>query len=335
MKLKINILTSADYPTFSHEFDEKKYGSVYDVHENCYDQDIVWDIILVYENIKHPVCLKHHKGGLLFCSGEPPLSRVYPQQFVNQFNVFRTTHRHISHPNVINSHIALNWHFGLSFKTKNQKYKFEELCNLPCPSKEKLFSVVTSSKKMMPGHNYRQNLIANLRRDFNDYIDFFGDGVNNIEYKCDAILPYKFHICLENTEVEHYWSEKFSDSLLGYAIPIYAGCPNINDYFDRKGFYQFSIKNYNQLKEIINGIIQNPDISYQNHYQAMLANRDKLLHQYTIYEVLGEMIKHSDLSGELVETLLLPYQECRNYKWQYRVMQFKRKLLKMYINLSC
>tara|TARA_R110002110_G_scaffold166273_1_gene366857 strand:- start:435 stop:815 length:381 start_codon:yes stop_codon:yes gene_type:complete len=48
-----------------------------------------------------------------------------------------------------------------------------------------------------------------------------------------------FHICIENQQVKHYFTEKLIDPLLTYTIPIYWGCPNIGAYFHTEGMIIF------------------------------------------------------------------------------------------------
>lgn len=332
--LKINILTKVNYPTFENQFDSKKFGNTYSFYENS-KEDIVWDVLIIYEGFNKPQTFKHREGGLIFISGEPPLSRVYPKQFVKQFDLFITTHKKVQGKKVMNSQLAINWHFGLSFKTKVQKFNFQELVDLTPPKKDKLFSIVTSSKKMMPGHNYRQILISNLKRDFSDYIDFYGDGVNNVEYKSSALLPYKFHICLENSEVDHYWSEKFADPLLGYAVPLYAGCPNIEQYFGTKGYFSFDLKRYIDLKEKIEKILKDPVNIYDKMFDDLTGLRTQLLYKYNFYNVVDDVINNQDvlLKENSISTALIPYEYCKLYKFSYQKMRLERLVIKKYINI--
>ena len=49
-----------------------------------------------------------------------------------------------------------------------------------------------------------------------------------------------FHICVENQQVRHYFTEKIIDPMLTYTIPVYWGCPNINSYFHTEGMILFN-----------------------------------------------------------------------------------------------
>ena len=48
-----------------------------------------------------------------------------------------------------------------------------------------------------------------------------------------------FHICVENQQVRHYFSEKLIDPILTYTVPVYWGCPNIGSYFHTEGMILF------------------------------------------------------------------------------------------------
>ena len=48
-----------------------------------------------------------------------------------------------------------------------------------------------------------------------------------------------FHICVENQQVRHYFTEKIVDAFLTYTIPVYWGCPNIDSYFHTEGMILF------------------------------------------------------------------------------------------------
>ena len=50
------------------------------------------------------------------------------------------------------------------------------------------------------------------------------------------------HIAVENHIAPHHWTEKLSDSFLGYCLPFYIGCPNAADYFPEQSFIGLDIE---------------------------------------------------------------------------------------------
>ena len=53
------------------------------------------------------------------------------------------------------------------------------------------------------------------------------------------IKGYKFVICFENSHAENYITEKIFQAVMGNAIPIYRGAPNIGEYFNTKSFINY------------------------------------------------------------------------------------------------
>lgn len=108
--------------------------------------------------------------------------------------------------------------------------------------KPKIMSIIISKKIMAPGHKYRHLIVQEILKR-NLPIDIYGRGC--FAYKEDPrikgpfteemvylpYLNYKYHICIENFSLDHYFSEKITNALLAHTIPIYFGCRKINEYF--------------------------------------------------------------------------------------------------------
>lgn len=115
--------------------------------------------------------------------------------------------------------------------------------------KKKKYSVSTlvGAKLMSKGHYlrhilwFRQNRITNIPTRF--YISGNNNnGLNN--YNNNPVLGNdkkplfnsQFHICIENTKRDNWFTEKLIDCLITKTIPIYWGCPNIKKWFNLDGF---------------------------------------------------------------------------------------------------
>jgi hypothetical protein len=106
------------------------------------------------------------------------------------------------------------------------------------PQKTNLISMMVSEKSKQAGHKYRHELISKiLETDLP--IDIYGRGCKYYGYLNDKRIKgefiemepyenYEFHICIENFETNHYFSEKIINALLCGTTPIYMGCRNIN-----------------------------------------------------------------------------------------------------------
>jgi hypothetical protein len=67
-----------------------------------------------------------------------------------------------------------------------------------------------------------------------------GDRKNEIFYS-------QYHIAIENVSLPNYFTEKLIDCFQTNTVPIYFGCPNIQDFFDVRGMFIV-----NNLEDIIN-----------------------------------------------------------------------------------
>ena len=133
------------------------------------------------------------------------------------------------------------------------------------PLKNKLMSIMISDKQFAPGHKYRHALVNEiLRTDLP--IDIYGRGVGLYRYKDSRLKGkykdlepyenYSFHICIENFQLNHYFSEKITNTLLCGATPVYLGCKNIHHYFPANVITMSG--NISRDLILLRDIIQNP-----------------------------------------------------------------------------
>lgn len=126
-------------------------------------------------------------------------------------------------------------------------------------TKTKKLSVVVSDLQYSLRRNIVQKLLASDLP-----FEMFGRGWNlsdprykgYVENKRDAILPFQYSICMENSEEFGYVSEKFSDAILCETVPLYVGSPNVDSWYGNC-FHYIPIDSDN-LIEWIKGIIERP-----------------------------------------------------------------------------
>jgi hypothetical protein len=120
-------------------------------------------------------------------------------------------------------------------------------------------SIVVSEKQFAPGHIYRHKLVEQIIRN-NLPIDIYGRGclfdmykqgdprIKGTFEKYELYEDYEFHICIENVQSNHYFSEKIINTLLTNTTPVYLGCKNIDTYFpDNVVHLRGSVENDMQL----------------------------------------------------------------------------------------
>jgi hypothetical protein len=63
----------------------------------------------------------------------------------------------------------------------------------------------------------------------------------------EPMFDSMFHICIENTSIKNFFTEKIIDCFQAHCIPIYYGCKNIHEFFNPDGIIRV-----NSVDELIN-----------------------------------------------------------------------------------
>jgi hypothetical protein len=147
--------------------------------------------------------------------------------------------------------------------------------------KNKKTSMIISEKKQTSGHVLRHNIYNTI-----DEIDYFGY-MNPIVNKTEALKDYMFSIVVENSKKDYYFTEKIIDCFITGTIPIYYGCPSINNFFDINGIITFN--NIEELKNILDNIDSNYYESKKEHIKNNYEESKKyLIAEDKIYEYITQ-----------------------------------------------
>lgn len=334
--IKVNILSRFDRDRFRRQLDLERFPSNEFLFCENSKEDIEWDMVVVFEGINVPQKVKVKEGGLVFISGEPPSSETYPHAFTNQFDWVITCHEKIRHKKKCLVQQALNWHYAYNRTNKSYSKSFVDLRDMPIPNKSKNVSIITSNKRMMPGHSRRMSLVDKLLERQGAKVDLYGKGFKFIDDKAEALDDYFFHICIENSCINHYWTEKIADPLLAYTVPIYVGAPNIGDYFDTKGFPTFAIDDIDGLSSFIDEITNNPQKVYNKYIDYLKINRERLLNEYNLYPFLINFYKEKGISESkrIVEKNIYGPTDFLSYKIEMATLRIKRFLFKQFYRIK-
>jgi hypothetical protein len=252
-----------------------------------------WWIICHNSAIKMPeytICDPEH---IVFISMEPIDSWI-PEQFFIQFSQLVICDRNVSHPNIKYAN-GTTWWVGMNVRHENGHHfsaefslNYDNLKVMNLPVKQNRISVICSRNRSLPGHAKRLAFIDKLMdHPISKQIDFFGGGIRPIPDKWDAIAPYRYHLVLENSTIPDYWSEKLGDAYLGYAYPIYYGCPNITDYFKIESLKIVDIENFEQTVSVLDKLLS--EDKYEEFLPAVIEARDKVLNDYNIFNLMSEI----------------------------------------------
>ena len=131
--------------------------------------------------------------------------------------------------------------------------------------KPRLISTVISWKKYMTGHRLRHQVFNNINQ-----IDFYGNHVKPIKDKIEALRDYKYHLCIENSKIPGYFTEKLIDCFATGCVPIYWGDPLIHEVFDTSGM--IIVNSFEDIKNTINSL---EEINYKYFKKGIKTNFEK------------------------------------------------------------
>ena len=246
----------------------------------------------------------------VFFANEPPV-RKYSRAFLDQFAIVVTCDREVVHPGVMFGPYGLPWYVGVTMRSgkshtfvKDARFGYENLCAMPRMQKTKRMSLICSGLKNLPGHIRRLEFIAALRQRFGNRIDFFGYDSTALPDKWEGLAPYAYHICLENSVCQDYWTEKIADPLLAFAMPVYYGCPNIGDYLPVDSMIRIDIERTEEAIGQIEELMES-DV-YERSLSAVIVARKLILDRYNFFAIASRMCANR---AQILKRLTI-YPEC-------------------------
>ena len=268
------------------------------------------DYWVVYDGLSSPEETRVTSGRVIVVTAEPEAIRTYAPAFLAQFDLVLTTQPRLDGPKVIHTQTALPWHVGVrrsrfeggsELSHDTAAFGYDELQDAR-PSKARDLSVVCSAKSNAPGQRRRLRFVEQLKDHFGDRLDWFGRGVAPIEDKWDAVAPYRFHISLENSAEPDYWTEKLTDAFLGGAFPLYWGCPNLEDYFDRRAFERLDLDDVGASIDVIERALA--DGITPEREQALTRAKHLVLDEYNLFPMLVSLVQKCGGTGPRSARLL-------------------------------
>jgi hypothetical protein len=239
----------------------------------------------------------------LFIAGEPLEKKIYPQSFYSQFGHVVDSHAKSHHPRLHISALGLNWHVGLDPATHEYRYGYDHLSSLDYPVKENSIAVVCSNASKTEGQRRRLALLEALKQRLGDKLIHFGRGFRPIGDKMEAILPYRFHLVLENTVQPNYWTEKLADAYLGWAYPVYLGCPNVAEYLPAEALVSINGLDADSVARRIEELLDSP---LDGRRQAALAEaRARVLNVYNPFAWAAYWAERLYQPGLMAQSLTL------------------------------
>ena len=143
-------------------------------------------------------------------------------------------------------------------------------------SKNKLCSLIASSKNLLTGHKLRHEIADRFGSKLNG---IFGSGYTTIPQKITGLKEYMFSLAIENCREPYYMTEKLIDCFITGTVPIYWGANFVTDFFNPDGIILFT--EIAELEDIFTNL--NADL-YQKMLPAIQQNFQIALENYTSYD---------------------------------------------------
>lgn len=139
-------------------------------------------------------------------------------------------------------------------------------------------SFLCGNKNYLPGHTLRHEVYNSLSQIKNIALKAFYTYPPGTPGSCQpkdyVFESSQYSIVIENHRNENYFSEKLIDCLMTETIPLYWGCTNIDNYFDKRGIIKFD-----NLSDLLNKInLLTPDV-YKSRLDV-IQNNKKIASQF-------------------------------------------------------
>ncbi len=249
------------------------------------------DYFLVYNWTLKEITINCPKGNRWIISGEPPIhtnqfaTKAYPQ-----YDKLITQHSKTLGKDHLKYEGAIPWFV---------KKSYTELLDLPDNGdhKKNAVSCITSNLTWKPGHAERLALLQELEQ-LGFAVETYGRGIRPLpnDDKFEILYPFKYSIAIENSYYDHYWTEKIADCFLSWTMPIYAGAPNITDYFPKESMILIDPKKPKEAMEIIKNAIENK--AWEKNKAAIKEARDLILNRYQFFPLIANQIKKHEAAGK-------------------------------------
>ena len=126
-------------------------------------------------------------------------------------------------------------------------------------------------------------------------LDIYGRNLRFVDKKADCLDHYRYTVAIENHVGPHHWTEKLSDSFLGYCLPFYFGCPNAATYFPEESYIPIDIDDPRSAADTIRAAMASGE--YERRLPAIVEARRRVIEEYNLPNVVGDMITKVAGSG--------------------------------------
>lgn len=294
------------------------------------DKDPSAEWFIAYDETAPGASTRLPKSRRVLVMSEPITIKNYPSNFIEQFGTIVTISPEIQFSGrKIISQLGLPWMYGSSRQNRKNSLGWNELINLDITPKPQLISVVCSTKNLNLNQARRLRFLKMLREELGDRLTIFGIGFSPIDDKADAIKDHKYHLVLENNLIDHGWTEKLADPILGGSYPIIAGGAKLDNYFDPRGYSRIDTTRPREAVRQVCKILE--DDSYAAAGDAMMENKKRLMNKHQFFGLFADTVTTLEEESTRQEVDLLQdsfdFKRATKTQWK-RIFRIPRPMRK-------
>lgn len=269
-------------PGSNSTVDGVKFTVGLDVPENI-------DVLLVVGRGSFSIPTKLPRERTVFCEVEPDAVNPRNSRFLNQFGIVVTSSEQQLTTEKWQQSNFSGWFVGMEFAEKGINYQkgYDWFKKLNPQTKMDKISIVTSNKnrKKRPFYEKRLKFIKELQEIIPEHLEIYGRGFRSVGDKAEVLLPYKYHLALENCTGKYTWTEKIADPLLCWSYPFYFGCTNMEEDIPSNSFTYVDIHDPQGSAEIIVNAIKNQlwekSLSSIEEARNLMLNKHNIIFRFT------------------------------------------------------
>lgn len=248
----------------------------------------------------------------LFVVGEPPEVRQFDVDSLQSYGrVLSGRFPYLaSLSNVRTVGGLLPWRLGLSFTPDSDPKVFasrSDFSNLPLPPLGNKITAVVSSKANTAMQVARLRTLDYLSKKMPE-LEIYGRGIDDVEDTLEVFSRASFHIAIENSLHEHYWTEKLSDPLLALNHVIYGGHPANLVGFPPEIALHVNPFRPRETYRMVSDWVSSVDPESTEHFRR--TARDALLHRENLHQrvldEIGSISATLDLATHTGSEFLVP-----------------------------
>ena len=256
-----------------------------------YDWFVVYDDLPRHRDERFPLgieTLACPAENTVLLTYEPSSVKFYGRDYVNQFAYVLTSHdpEMLPHAGRHDAPPVGKWYYG---------DVDDALGHTSPPVKTGEICIFLSSKKMNHTMHRKRFIFQTALARLLPELDTYGRNVRHVEKKAECLDHYRYTVAVENHVGPHHWTEKLSDSFLGYCLPFYYGCSNATAYFPEESFIPIDIESPRAAADTIRKAMARGE--YERRLPAIIEARRRVIEEYNLPNVIGELIANATDKG--------------------------------------